>query len=335
MPRSLVEMFDRMMGKISDRNRQHARDILTWLVYAQSHLCVDDVQWILAFTRRGSSELVVDPTKRMQNAAEEIFAKCSSFVKLVFRPHPVRGQSEDRIIEQLSEVHGQLRESKVYVELAHSTIKEYLVSIERDQSATTWLRTLWPEPSHEYIAQALLAYLSHLGDFDKLYLPTYCTGSYDTLRRYAKSFWRHHARLSGTKTPWYDSRSPLHRQLLQLIKYDETMVYFASATLLEMRIIEDVRCELTIIPPEDAASLSKYVRPIWTRMINNSWTLDAADQRMIYNLIARSWKENQEKRLETLRIGEDKYLCRCSNRPRFKATLHHPNQPPCPPSNPP
>jgi hypothetical protein len=269
-----------MIGKISARNRRHAKDILTWLVYAQCHLCVDDVQWIIAFTRRGSSELVVDPTKRMQNAAEEIFVKCSSFVKLVFRPQPGRGQSEDRIVEQLSEVHRQLRGTKVYVELAHSTIKEYLVSIDRDQSATTWLRMLRPEPSHEYIAQALLAYLSYLDDFDMLCPPTHSTDSYDTLARYAKLFWRHHARLSGTRAPWFDSRSPLHHQVLQLITDDKAMVHCGLATL---RGMPSSKCRTAIMRPEHASMFCEHMRSIWIRMIENSWELDAADERTTCN----------------------------------------------------
>ena len=305
MPRSLVEMFDRMVGKISDRNRQHAKDILTWLAYAQCHLCVDDVQWIIAFTRRGTSELFLDPGKRMQNAADEIFAKCSSFVKLVFRSHPGQGQSEDRVVEQLSEVHRHHRGSKVYVELAHSTIKEYLVSVDRDQSATTWLRTLQPEPSHEYIAQALVAYLSYLDDFDMLCPPTHYTDGYNTLARYAKLFWRQHARLSGTRTPWYDSSSPLHRQIHRLIEDDKVMADCGSATLRRM-LNSGGKLHAPAILPVKAASFSKSVRSIWIRMINNFWVIDAADVNIIHSIIGTNSKADHDERLESLRKVNDK-----------------------------
>lgn len=97
---------------------------------------------MIAFLRNERSELILEPRKKMQNGKEEIFRICSSLVKLVESPQSPNGH-------------------QYQIQLAHATVKDYLVSQHKSDTQGSWFSTLQPEASHKLIAQASLACLLH------------------------------------------------------------------------------------------------------------------------------------------------------------------------------
>jgi hypothetical protein len=178
LPQTLYETFDRIQQRIGEQSRQYATDVLTWLTFARRPLGVKEVEWVIAFSRNERSGLILEPRKNMQYGKEEIFRICSSLVKLVESPQSPNGHQHQ-------------------IQLAHATVKDYLVSQHKSDTPRSWFSTLQPEASHKLIAQASLAYLSRFSqpgdlrvDDKSRFLETW------SLAPYAVRYWPEHARLS-------------------------------------------------------------------------------------------------------------------------------------------
>lgn len=316
MPRTLEETFDRIVGKIDARNRQAAEDILKWLVYAFCPLSVEDVQWIVAFTKDQESQLVLDPKKRMQNSREEVFAKCSSLVRLVKEVN-----TEEDVLGRTD------GPSVYYVELAHSTIKEYLICEDRTVDSKIWLSALRQSSCHEHIAQSLLAYLLHSHNSGMLLPGAIESSKYDSLGIYARLFWHDHARLSDT-----DPRSSsLHSQLQQMI---------GNRTIMENNA-------LSFNPSISETHLPHTVRAMqnfWkSLLLENSFRLVPADVEKLKRSLTQelcttdlsqqepgpSWKQIEcNKRLLRFQLDSGPWSER-----NLRDTPQHPDQHPSTPSN--
>lgn len=311
MPRTLEETFDRVVARIDIRNRQSAEIILRWLVYALCPLCVDDVQWTVAFTENQQAEVIVDPRKRMQNGREEVFAKCSSLVRLVRETDTEGDLLDDR--------------STYYLELAHSTIKEYLVAEDRTAKSMTWLGALRPSFCHENIARFLLAYLLHFEHYGMLLPGGMECPRYDSLAIYAQLFWRDHASLSGMDP----KSSPIHAQLQRIIENRTIMESCASAFRLD---ISDTHMPHTVQAMQDA----------WKSLLEHSFRVVPEDMEKLKRSLTQElctvdlsrpppgpWKQIESRnRLEDFERSPQPLR-------HLKAILPPLNQPPFPPSDPP
>lgn len=190
-------MYDRILGKISGaRQQQYAKDILMWLAYARRPLCLQEIDWATAFSLDENSEVTINPKKRLQNAAAEMFDICHSLVGLIDDPVRFVGSQQ--------------------VELAHSTVKDHITST-RQGSSSSWLGVLQSELSHRFIAQSLLAYLRYLSQYPWDDKQTARWSREFSLAWYAVHVWPEHATLGGASLDNLHPMSTLHRQMARLM----------------------------------------------------------------------------------------------------------------------
>jgi hypothetical protein len=266
------------------------------------------VQWTITFIENQQSEIIVDPRKRMQNGREEVFAKCSSLVRVV----------KEVDAEEDSLGNG----NAYYVELAHSTIREYLVSEDRTVKSTTWLGALRPSFCHGQIAQSLVAYLLHFEDYGMLLPGATKSFRYDSLAMYAKLFWRDHAESCEENT----ASSLLHAQLHRMIENKTIMKACALEFQLEM---SESHLPHAVQAMQDA----------WKSLLQNSLRIAPGDINKLKRAltqetctvalcqqIARSWRKTRSD-------SEAPWIEFSIRERELRAIPQHPDQPPSPPSS--
>jgi hypothetical protein len=223
MPDSLGGMYDRVLARITGRSKQqYARNVFTWMMYARRTLCVEELEWAIAFPENDQSELVLDPRMRMQDGANEVFRICWSLVTVI---EPAAGS----------------RKRFATVELAHSTVKEHLISSTWDRSATPWFSALRPIPSRRLMAQSLLSYLWYISQLPRAENHYSRTSWQYSLTWYAVQAWPEHANLCGAVAQPFDPSDPLHRLMQKLLQDATAMETLVKRLEPHMDSAQDIR----------------------------------------------------------------------------------------------
>lgn len=185
LPPTLDETYERILRSIDEDNAQYALRILTWLVYSQKPLRLDELAEVVAIDVENydfnTEEVLPDPS--------DVIAICSSLVAI----------GEDTGYE------------KSYVKLAHYSVKEYLVS-ERIKNVLP-IYHLPEKSSHVKIGKGCLIYLLRFYD-QNLSFKDLCAQF--PLAQYSAFYWIDHLRYAERNT---EEMNPLFRRLLSSSDY--------------------------------------------------------------------------------------------------------------------
>ena len=112
LPKGLYQTYDRMLANIPTEQQFEAESVLLWLVYAESPLTLDAVAEALVINRE---DKVFNPDDRFFDS-NDILIMCSSLVSLAAQTNYACDDSTT------------LHESRRVLQLAHYSVKEYIVS---------------------------------------------------------------------------------------------------------------------------------------------------------------------------------------------------------------
>ena len=173
LPSGLEETYDRILNSIPEECSNYAVQILQWLAYSLRPLCIEELAEVVAIDIHGGpgrwfnrDALFAEP--------QDILGICSSLVTI-----------EENV--------GWRENRHSIVKLAHSSVKEYLVS-ERIRSQITARYAIQEAQVHQSIAAASLAYLLQ---FDEDDLMTQDASQEYPLAMYAVTYWTEHSRWFG------------------------------------------------------------------------------------------------------------------------------------------
>lgn len=203
LPRTLDETYERILRSIDERDARCAVRILTWLIYSQQPLHLDELAEVVAIDvdnyRFDEDEVLRDPS--------DVITICSS-LGVVGEDTRSEDDAESDSDESLNEVSG---DAKSYVKLAHYSVKEYLVS-ERIQDVLP-IYHLPEMSSHVNIGKGCLIYLLHFYDknVSLKHLRLQCP-----LGNYSAFSWIDHLRFAERNT---EEMNPLFRRLLSPSNY--------------------------------------------------------------------------------------------------------------------
>ncbi|KAF3763163.1 hypothetical protein M406DRAFT_108504 [Cryphonectria parasitica EP155] len=162
LPKTLDETYARILAKIPDDHKPHTKRILQFLTYSARPLKIDEAVDALAVDIDAKPRF--DPKNRMPDP-EEMMKYCSSLVVVVRR----QDTNNEKAVPE--------------IQLAHFSVKEYLVSTKpQDQIATD----LDKRSARASIAQVCLSYLLEI---NSRLSAAQVRQSY-TLAQYAAQFWR-------------------------------------------------------------------------------------------------------------------------------------------------
>ena len=171
LPITLDDTYARILDNIPKRRSQLALKILQWLSYSARPLQIEEVAEVVAIDFEGTPRYNAE--KRLLEP-RDILRICSSLVTT----------------DSDSNSNG------TQVRLAHSSVKEYLVS-ERIQAGSAAAYRILEIPANVFIAEVCLAYLLQ---FDEPTSLTAATVKEFPLAGYAARYWMDHARAAGQDT---------------------------------------------------------------------------------------------------------------------------------------
>ena len=173
LPEDLNKTYDRILENINKKHHQVALKILQWLTYSARPLRLEEVVEVIAIDLEDTPRF--NPQKRYREP-RNIWMICSSLISLQ------------------EEVLGDARKGspKVIVQLAHFTVKEYLIS-PRIREARVKQYSIQEVAANAFIAESSLAYLLQFDKPDSL--TTQSVDEYP-LADYAARYWTEHARLA-------------------------------------------------------------------------------------------------------------------------------------------
>ena len=173
LPKDLDETYDRILDSIDEDNQQDALKILQWLTYSARPLLLGEVAEVIAIDVNESPRF--NPDKRYPEP-QDILTICSSLISL-----------QEEVLED-----NDPDDPRVIVQLAHFTVKEYLIS-QRIQKGRLKQYSIQEVDANAFIAESSLAYLLQFDEPDSL--TTKSVGDFP-LADYAAEYWTEHARLA-------------------------------------------------------------------------------------------------------------------------------------------
>ena len=173
LPEDLDKTYDRILENINKKHHQVALNILQWLTYSARPLRLEEVVEVIAIDLEDTPRF--NPQKRYREP-RDIWMICSSLISL-----------QEEVLENAGE-----RSPKVIVQLAHFTVKEYLIS-PRIREARVKQYSIQEVAANAFIAESSLAYLLQFDKPDSL--TTQSVDEYP-LADYAARYWTEHARLA-------------------------------------------------------------------------------------------------------------------------------------------
>ena len=171
LPIDLDETYDRILDSIDEDYQQDALKVLQWLTYSIRPLRLEEVAEVIAIDVTESPRF--NPDKRYLEP-RDIWTICSSLISL--QEEALRNSGAGRVI----------------VQLAHFTVKEYLIS-PRIQKGRLKPYSIQEVDANASIAESSLAYLLQ---FDKPDSLTTQTVLEFPLADYAAKYWTEHAQVA-------------------------------------------------------------------------------------------------------------------------------------------
>ena len=229
LPKDLDETYDRILENIDKDYQQDASKILQWLTYSARPLRLEEVAEVIAIDIKESPRF--NPDKRYPEP-RDIWTICSSLISL-----------QEEVLEDAD-----TGNPRVIVQLAHFTVKEYLIS-PRIQKGRVKQYSIQEVDANAFIAESSLAYLLQ---FDE-------PGSLTTesvfefpLANYAANYWTEHAQLAER-----DSTLAPHLSIELLLTKGHALLNWARLHNLDMtRGLDD------ICPPLYYASSAGLIRSV-------------------------------------------------------------------------
>ncbi|KAF8507548.1 hypothetical protein JB92DRAFT_2680050, partial [Gautieria morchelliformis] len=202
LPRTLYEMYDKILLNIPEEDRQSALKVLQWLAFSVCAISLAETVEILATNPHTTDPCLFSPNKRLLNP-REILTICSSLVTI----------PEDKNAGR-SLLCAKNREEVI---LAHFSVKEYLIS-EHVRGGCASVFYFNQHMADTVIAETCLAYLLQ---FDKPFPKAgfrllHRVQDYP-LSQYAAKHWTHHAQSACC------SLDTLQRLILALLNAKEPM----------------------------------------------------------------------------------------------------------------
>lgn len=172
LPKDLDSTYERILCSIDDESRDHAINILHWLVYSARPLLLEEVAEIVAIDVGGDPRFDIE--RRFQDPWD-VMTICPSLFTIVDRSvHGFDGEAR-----------------KPMVRLSHFSVKEYLIStrIGQGQAKSYSIREI---EANNLIAETCLAYLLQ---FNQPEFPSQSILAEFPLIAYAARYWFDHLRL--------------------------------------------------------------------------------------------------------------------------------------------
>ena len=186
LPKDLDETYDRILDSIDEDYQQDALKMLQWLTYSARPLRLEEIAEVVAIDIQESPRF--NPDKRYPEP-QDIWTICSSLISLqeeVLDNYRVNFMGEE-VLE-----YGGTGNPRIVVQLAHFTVKEYLIS-PRIQKGRVKQYSIQEVDANVFIAESSLAYLLQFDEPDSL--TTQSVDEYP-LAPYAARYWTEHARLA-------------------------------------------------------------------------------------------------------------------------------------------
>ena len=250
LPRTLDDTYARILCDIDEENQQYALHILQWLAFSARPLRLIEVSEVVAIDVNDTPQF--DPQRRLQDLGD-VVGICSSLITVMHRM-----SDED---DELGHSDSEFYES--YVALAHSSVKEYLIS-EIIRQGQAFKYSLDETEGHVSLAKDCVAYLLR---FDKVGSITSDVFAKYPLARYAATYLSEHARVAEKEDKrvchdllitkgealmnmirLHDLQSPFRLNLTGSPRHTASPLYYASvAGLLEsVRTIIDRMAEFNV-----------------------------------------------------------------------------------------
>ena len=251
LPKSLDETYSKILMEIDDANCPTATRILQWLAFSIRpvrhpipfrffftnclvvELCLTEMAETLAIDVDAQDRPHYDPDLRFFDM-RELLNVCSSLVTTVEM--------------SLSHLNSPSVITEVYVKLAHSSVKEFLMS-ESIRTGVCSRFALEEDLAHLYLAKSCMAYLIHID------IPLHVDdfASYP-LVGYAAKYWIPH--MTTSKTNW---GSKVLRELIMIL-FDPEQVYYNNWTRIfridmPWRALEQSKHQAALPPLYSAAYL--------------------------------------------------------------------------------
>ena len=172
LPKDLDETYDRILDSIDEDYQQDALKILQWLTYSARPLRLEEVAEAIAIDVKESPRF--NPDKRYREP-RDIWRICSSLISL-----------QEEVLEDTG-----TGNPRVIVQLAHFSVKEYLVS-SRIQKGRAKHYSIQEVDANVIIAEDCLAYLLQ---FDEPGSLTTKSVLEFPLANYAAIYWTKHAQV--------------------------------------------------------------------------------------------------------------------------------------------
>ncbi|KAJ5174514.1 uncharacterized protein N7482_000391 [Penicillium canariense] len=176
LPTTLSKIYEQMLGRIDPAMRQNARVLLTWLTFSFRPLQLQEAAEIFALPIDGGKSSSLDPQRRLLDP-NDIISICPGIVTVTMKDSNSLRDSKEELV----------------VQLAHSSVKDFLTSGNFSHGANKWLGIKRTQ-SHQAIAETCLHYLLQLDRRDSV-TPTIRKDF--PLAQYAAEFWPSHARLAS------------------------------------------------------------------------------------------------------------------------------------------
>lgn len=223
LPDTLDETYERILCGINPLHKQDVLRVLQWLTVAKRHLSIEEVAEIFTLGTNYHARFEIE--NRLAEP-KDILSTCSSLVTFSKIPRYVKISS-----------YYQYFNSKTYVNLAHYSVKEYLVS-NRICSSPAASFSINENLSHATIADMCLRYIQQLEVPNSVILETKCgypgmiyqeawfpdLNEFITrfpLAKYSTRFWYEHllATKGKERLPQWALLSDLHRSRFALHDY--------------------------------------------------------------------------------------------------------------------
>lgn len=281
LPKTLDETYTRILKNIPDEHKHHTVRILQFLTFSERPLQINEIVDAIAVQ---TEKARFDPENRMP-VPEEISGYCSSLVAIVSSQNPRSGQT------------------KTEIQLAHFSVKEYLLSKEDKGIFTDCLIRSNAEID---ITRVVLVYLASLdGEYDPetdsdAWLPSRI-GDEFPFAGYCAKYWMDHARIAE------QGSEDIREQVFQFISRSNEVAYLNCLTLFNPDMPWEDFPELESLgPPLYYASLHE-LRYAVDRLISEGADANEVCENTTYGYALRAACE--ERHVEVVRILLDGGVC--------------------------
>ena len=185
LPKDLDSTYDRILGKITEENKDHAFKILQWLAYAARPLRLVEIAEVVAIDVLGSPRFDVE--RRLVDPWD-VMAICPNLLTTAKKKNPWDQDLDQDDTSSLEDEKGDI----IWVRLAHFSVKEYLVS-SRIQQGMASFYSIREVKANTVIAETCLAYLLQ---FDQPDLSSEKIFEDFPLASYAADYWHKHSRVT-------------------------------------------------------------------------------------------------------------------------------------------